>query len=182
VLGADISAAMLASARERLTEAGLRKVTLIEPDAQTHEFEPDRFDVIASRCGVMHSRPPGRAARNKLAKAARGNLLHSPTRNPAIGVIRVRSGLAAGGNRIRTLGPALGTHPCPDRLLSFPCPFPASSPPKGNTLSRPGPSVRIQLPWAEKHAATALGAERRRAPGHENSTKSSSRPRPRHAS
>ena len=48
--------------------------------------------------------------------------------------------------------------------------------------SRPGASVRIQLPWVEKHAATALGAERRRAPGHENSTKSSSRPRPRRAS
>jgi hypothetical protein len=40
VLGADISAAMLASARKRLVEAGLRNVTLTEADAQTHEFEP----------------------------------------------------------------------------------------------------------------------------------------------
>jgi SAM-dependent methyltransferase len=45
VLGADISAAMLASARKRLVEAGLRNVTLTEADAQTHEFEPDRFDL-----------------------------------------------------------------------------------------------------------------------------------------
>jgi SAM-dependent methyltransferase len=52
VLGADISAAMLASARKRLGEAGLSNVTLTEADAQTHEFEPDRFDLIAWRFGV----------------------------------------------------------------------------------------------------------------------------------
>jgi SAM-dependent methyltransferase len=70
VLGADISAAMLASARKRLGEAGLSNVTLTEADAQTHEFEPDRFDLIASRFGVMFFADP-RAAFANLLRAAR---------------------------------------------------------------------------------------------------------------
>ena len=70
VLGADISAAMLASARKRLVEAGLRNVTLTEADAQTHKFEPERFDLIASRFGVMFFADP-RAAFANLLRAAR---------------------------------------------------------------------------------------------------------------
>jgi SAM-dependent methyltransferase len=70
VLGADISAAMLASARMRVVEAGLRNVTLMEVDAQTHAFEPDGFDLIASRFGVMFFADP-RAAFANLLRAAR---------------------------------------------------------------------------------------------------------------
>ena len=70
VLGADIAAAMLASARKRLVEAGLRNVILMEVDAQTHEFEPDGFDLIASRFGVMFFADP-RAAFVNLLRAAR---------------------------------------------------------------------------------------------------------------
>jgi SAM-dependent methyltransferase len=48
----------------------LSNVTLTEADAQTHEFEPDRFDLIASRFGVMFFADP-RAAFANLLRAAR---------------------------------------------------------------------------------------------------------------
>ena len=70
VLGADISAAMLASARKRLVEAGLRNVTLAETDAQTQEFESNRFDLIASRFSAMFFDDP-RAGFAKLLRSAR---------------------------------------------------------------------------------------------------------------
>ena len=70
VVGADISAAMLAGAKKRFTEAGLGNVVLIEADAQTHKFEPAHFDLIASRFGVMFFADPTAAFAN-LATAAR---------------------------------------------------------------------------------------------------------------
>lgn len=51
VLGVDISAEMLARARERTT--GLANVTLLEADAQVHPFEPASCDVVISRFSVM---------------------------------------------------------------------------------------------------------------------------------
>jgi SAM-dependent methyltransferase len=69
VLGADISAAMLGGARKRLAEAGLRNVSLVEADAQIHKFEPGRFDLIASRFGVMFFADPAAAFTNLLAAA-----------------------------------------------------------------------------------------------------------------
>jgi SAM-dependent methyltransferase len=70
VLGADISAAMLAGARKRLAETGLGNVSLIEADAQTHRFDPGRFDLVTSRFGVMFFADPAAAFTN-LAQAAR---------------------------------------------------------------------------------------------------------------
>src|SRR5271167_4872280 len=70
VVGADISAAMLAGARQRIAESGLRNVSLIEADAQTHGFEPGRFDLIASRFGVRFFSDPAAAFTN-LRPAAR---------------------------------------------------------------------------------------------------------------
>jgi SAM-dependent methyltransferase len=66
VLGADISAAMLAAARQRLADTGLRNVTLVEADAQTHEFAPGRFDLVTSRFGVMFFADPAAAFANLL--------------------------------------------------------------------------------------------------------------------
>jgi SAM-dependent methyltransferase len=66
VLGADISSAMLTAARKRLAEAGLRNVSLIEADAQTHRFEPGRFNLITSRFGVMFFADPAAAFANLL--------------------------------------------------------------------------------------------------------------------
>ncbi len=70
VVGADISKAMLEGARKRLAESGRRNVRLIEADAQTHGFEPGRFDLIASRFGVMFFSDPAAAFAN-LRPAAR---------------------------------------------------------------------------------------------------------------
>jgi SAM-dependent methyltransferase len=70
VTGADISSAMLAGARKRLAEAGLRNVSLVEADAQTHRFDPGRFDLITSRFGVMFFADPAAAFAN-LAGAVR---------------------------------------------------------------------------------------------------------------
>jgi SAM-dependent methyltransferase len=70
VTGADISSAMLAAARKRLAEAGLRNVSLVEADAQTHRFDPGRFDLVTSRFGVMFFADPA-AAFSNLAGAVR---------------------------------------------------------------------------------------------------------------
>jgi len=70
VVGADISDAMLAGARKRIAESGLRNVSLMQADAQTQGFEPGRFDLIASRFGVMFFSDPAAAFTN-LRPAAR---------------------------------------------------------------------------------------------------------------
>src|SRR5215472_2223386 len=75
VVGADISSAMLAGARKRLAEAGLRNVSLIEADAQTHKFEPGRYDLITSRFGVMFFADPAAAFSNLIAAARPGGRL-----------------------------------------------------------------------------------------------------------
>jgi SAM-dependent methyltransferase len=64
VVGADISAAMLAGAGKRFAAAGLANVSLIETDAQTHPFDAGRFDLVASRFGVMFFDDPAAAFAN----------------------------------------------------------------------------------------------------------------------
>ena len=75
VLGADISAAMLAEARKRLAETRLRNVTLVEADAQTHQFDPGRFDLVTSRFGVMFFADPAAAFTNLLRATLPGGRL-----------------------------------------------------------------------------------------------------------
>jgi SAM-dependent methyltransferase len=69
ILGADISSAMLTQARKRLAETGLGNVSLVEADAQTHQFEPGRFDLVTSRFGVMFFADPVTAFANLLGAA-----------------------------------------------------------------------------------------------------------------
>src|SRR6266853_6474778 len=45
VFGIDISEPMLAGARKRIAESGLRNISLLQADAQTHRFEPNSFDL-----------------------------------------------------------------------------------------------------------------------------------------
>ena len=54
---------MLARAEERARSAGLRNLTFVIADAQTHRFEP-RFDLVFSRFGVMFFADPVRAFAN----------------------------------------------------------------------------------------------------------------------
>src|SRR5208282_1592372 len=58
VVGVDISEPMLAGARKRIAESELGNITLLQADAQVHPFEPDRFDLITSRFGVMFFAAP----------------------------------------------------------------------------------------------------------------------------
>lgn len=64
VLGADISAPMLAHAKKRARVADLDHVHFEECDAQTYEFKPQSFDVMISRFGVMFFEDPETAFRN----------------------------------------------------------------------------------------------------------------------
>jgi SAM-dependent methyltransferase len=70
VLGVDLSSAMLAVARRRVTEAGLGNVDLLQADAQVHPFEAGRFDVVVGRTSAMFfgDRP---AAFTNLARSLR---------------------------------------------------------------------------------------------------------------
>ena len=75
VVGADISEPMLAGARQRIAESGLRNVTLLSVDAQVHRFEAGSFDLITSRVGVMFFADPVAAFRNLLPAARPGGRL-----------------------------------------------------------------------------------------------------------
>ncbi len=70
VLGVDISAPMLARARERAAAAGLGHATFEHADAQTHALPAAAFDALFSRFGVMFFEAPSAAFAN-LAKALR---------------------------------------------------------------------------------------------------------------
>lgn len=75
VTGADISEAMLAGARRRIAESGLRNISLVQADAQVHAFPPSRFDLVVSRFGVMFFADPAVAFRNLLGAARPGGRL-----------------------------------------------------------------------------------------------------------
>lgn len=51
-LGVDLSAPMLARARQRARDAGLDNVAFVQADAQVHPFDRGRFDVAISRFGA----------------------------------------------------------------------------------------------------------------------------------
>lgn len=67
--GVDISAPMLAAARERAEAAGL-PARFVLADAQTHPFEPASFDLLISRFGVMFFADPVAAFANLRRAAA----------------------------------------------------------------------------------------------------------------
>jgi SAM-dependent methyltransferase len=69
-LGIDLSAAMLAVARERAERERVPNVGFVQADAQTHPFPPAAFDVAVSRNGAMFFEDPVAAFRN-IARALR---------------------------------------------------------------------------------------------------------------
>ena len=75
VVGVDISEPMLTTARERISNSGLRNITLLRADAQVQTFEPERFDLIASRFGVRFFADPAAAFRNLMGASRRGGRL-----------------------------------------------------------------------------------------------------------
>jgi SAM-dependent methyltransferase len=62
--GIDLSAGLLAEARRRSEVAGLTNTTFVQGDAQVHPFEPEAFDVVISRFGVMFFGDPVAAFAN----------------------------------------------------------------------------------------------------------------------
>jgi SAM-dependent methyltransferase len=70
VVGVDISAPMLALARQRAAAAGAEGVEYVEADAQAHRFEGRAFDAVISRFGTMFFADPD-AAFSNLARALR---------------------------------------------------------------------------------------------------------------
>src|SRR5207245_3799932 len=74
-VGVDISDPMLAGARKRIADSGRRNISLLQADAQVHSFDPDRFDLIASRFGVMFFVDPVAAFSNLLPAARPGGRL-----------------------------------------------------------------------------------------------------------
>ena len=63
-LGIDISAARLARARRLARAEGLRNISFVQADAQTHRFPPGRFDLAISRFGTMFFADPVAAFTN----------------------------------------------------------------------------------------------------------------------
>jgi SAM-dependent methyltransferase len=72
VLGVDVSAVMLARARERARSAGLANVEFADGDAQTHAFDAGAWDCVFSRFGVMFFADPARAFANLRRGLRRG--------------------------------------------------------------------------------------------------------------
>lgn len=68
VLGVDVSAPILARARQLTERSGLRNVSYLRADAQDHPFPPEHFDLCVSRFGVMFFRD---------ATAAFSNIAHT---------------------------------------------------------------------------------------------------------
>jgi SAM-dependent methyltransferase len=87
VFGVDISAPMLARARERIQKHRPPNVAVTQSDAATHAFAPGAFDLAFSRFGVMFfDDPAGAFANIRTALAAAGRLAFvcwaSPQDNP----------------------------------------------------------------------------------------------------
>ncbi|MEN5364786.1 class I SAM-dependent methyltransferase [Stenotrophomonas sp. TWI273] len=76
VIGVDLSAPMIALARERAQRAGLA-VDFIVADAQQHTFAPGRLDRIVSRFGVMFFDDPVQAFGQLQRAAKRGGVLQA---------------------------------------------------------------------------------------------------------
>lgn len=77
VLGVDVSAPLLDVARQRLAAAGELAVTVdfLRADAASHAFEPDAWDFLFSRFGVMFFDNPVAAFANLRAALAPGGRL-----------------------------------------------------------------------------------------------------------
>jgi SAM-dependent methyltransferase len=85
VLGVDVSAPMLARARER--GAGQGGLRFVDADASDHPFAPASFDVLLSRFGVMFFADPVKAFANLRRGHADGGRLcfvcwQTPASNP----------------------------------------------------------------------------------------------------
>jgi SAM-dependent methyltransferase len=89
VVGVDVSAPMLARARERARAAGYVQVRFEQGDAQTYALEARRYDALVSRFGVMFFDDPVVAFSHLRGSLRGGGRLafvcwQAPERNPWI--------------------------------------------------------------------------------------------------
>ena len=63
-IGVDLSAPMLALARQRADEAHCKNLQLLQADAESHPFEDGEFDAVISRFGTMFFERPEVAFKN----------------------------------------------------------------------------------------------------------------------
>ena len=86
-LGVDISGPLVEAAKARAAAMELSSAAFLQADAQTHGFEPQRFDAVISRFGVMFFDDP-QAAFTNIRRAARPKAKltfvawRSPAENP----------------------------------------------------------------------------------------------------
>jgi SAM-dependent methyltransferase len=69
-VGVDISAALIDSARESATTAGVHNIEFLHADAQLYPFQEAMFDAVISRFGIMFFEDPEKAFAH-LGRAAR---------------------------------------------------------------------------------------------------------------
>jgi SAM-dependent methyltransferase len=86
-LGVDISAPLVAAAKARATAEGLVAAAFVQADAQIYRFEPQGFDAVISRFGVMFFDDSEAAFANVRRAARHGAKLafvawRSPAENP----------------------------------------------------------------------------------------------------
>ncbi len=85
VLGVDVSDPMLSVARQRVADAALDNVTLLQADAQTHPFVDDHgVDIAMSRFGTMFFDDPTAAFANIAGALRPGGRLCIATWQPLI--------------------------------------------------------------------------------------------------
>jgi SAM-dependent methyltransferase len=83
-MGVDISAPLVAAAKERAAAGGLASAAFVEGDAQVFSFEPESFDAVISRFGVMFFEDPVAAFANiRRAARHRAKLTFVAWRSPA---------------------------------------------------------------------------------------------------
>jgi SAM-dependent methyltransferase len=74
-LGIDISAPLVEAALERAARLGAAGAGFVQADAQTHRLEPESFDALVSRFGIMFFADPAAAFRNLRAAVRPGGRL-----------------------------------------------------------------------------------------------------------
>jgi SAM-dependent methyltransferase len=83
-VGVDISAPLIEAAKKRALQDKAGNAQFVNADAQTHAFEPQRFDAVISRFGVMFFDDPVGAFTNiRRATRSDGRLAFIAWRSPA---------------------------------------------------------------------------------------------------
>jgi SAM-dependent methyltransferase len=83
-LGVDISLPLVAAAKVRAAAEGLVSAAFVQADAQTYVFEPESFDAVISRFGVMFFEDAAAAFANiRRAARQRAKLTFVAWRSPA---------------------------------------------------------------------------------------------------